>query len=159
MLLLWLLFFLCCIHLAYKDESTSTSTPGTLTTSMINLKSLPSTSSRRTETLNHHRPYRKSIGKSTLNKTDEHCRSLFNLLPTSFRPRHPHNQTSNNKSVDAVSSRKEKKKEKRKRLIASYCCFDLSSDTSTHLSSIHIDIKRIYCTHVVAFRSFCAIEC
>src|SRR5690349_6763890 len=41
-------------YLAYKDESTSTSTPGTITASMINLKPSPSTLSRRTETLNHH---------------------------------------------------------------------------------------------------------
>jgi hypothetical protein len=94
---------------------------------MINLKPLPSIPSRRTETLNHHhnhhRPYRKAGGKSTLNKTDEHCRSLFNLLPTSLRPRH--HQTSNNKGVDAVSMKKrERARIKKKGSIASYCCFD-----------------------------------
>lgn len=70
---------------------------------MINLKLLPSTPSRRTEALNHHRPYRKATSKSTLNKTDEHCRSLFNLLPTSFRPRQ-HPSISNPKGADAVST-------------------------------------------------------
>jgi hypothetical protein len=100
-------------YLAYKDESTSTSTPSTITASMINLKPLPATPSRRTETLNHHhRPYRKAVGKSTLNKTDEHCRSLFNLLPTSLRPRHHHHQTSNNKGVDAVSMKIERERER-----------------------------------------------
>jgi hypothetical protein len=123
-------------YLAYKDESTTTSTPGTIAASMVNLKPLPPTSSRRTETLNqhNHRPYRKAVGKSALNKTDEHCRSLFNLLPTSLRPRH-HHQTSNNKGVDAVSMKNEREDERerariQKRSIASYCCFDLCSDTS-----------------------------
>jgi hypothetical protein len=125
-------------YLAYKDESTGTSTHGTITASVIDLKPLPSTPSQRTETLHHHhhRPYRKVVGKSTLNKTDEHCRSLFNLLPTSLRPRH-HHQTSNNKGVNAVSMNYKKKGERererariKKRSIASYCCFDLYSDTS-----------------------------
>jgi hypothetical protein len=85
---------------------------------MINLKPLPSTSSRRTETLNHHhRPYRKVVGKSTLNKTDEHCRSLFNLLPTPLRPRH-HHQSSNNKGVDAVSMKNERRECERERVRA-----------------------------------------
>ena len=108
-------FYLC---LAYKDESTNTSASGTITASMINLKPLPSTPSKRTETLNHHhhhhqRTYRKTGGKSTLNKTDEHCRSLFNLLPASLRPRHHHNhhQTSNNKGVDVVSMKDEEEEE------------------------------------------------
>jgi hypothetical protein len=108
-------------YLAYKDETASSTTaPGTITTSMINLKPLPSTPSRRTEALNHHRPYRKTAGKSTLNKTDEHCRSLFNLLPTSLRPHH-HHQTSNNKGVDAVSmnTEKERARIKKTRSIAS----------------------------------------
>jgi len=124
-------------YLAYKDESNSTLTNGTITASVIDLKPLPSTPSQRTETLHHHhhhRPYRKVVGKSTLNKTDEHCRSLFNLLPTSLRPRH-HHPTSNNKGVNAVSMNyKQKIKRERtrikKRSIASYCCFDLCSDTS-----------------------------
>lgn len=78
---------------------------------MINLKPLPSTPSRRTEALNHHRPYRKATSKSTLNKTDEHCRSLFNLLPTSLRPRQ-YQQTSNPKGVDAVSTKEEEEQVK-----------------------------------------------
>jgi hypothetical protein len=130
--------------LAYnKDESNTTSTPGRITASVIDLKSLPSTPSRRTETLHHHRPYRKVAGKSTLNKTDEHCRSLFNLLSTSLRPRH--HQTSNNNGVDAVSMKNEgerkKKRAKKKGSIASYCCFDLCSDTSfIYHQSIYIYI-------------------
>lgn len=121
-------------YLAYKDDSTSTSAPATINAaSMINLKPLPSMPSRRTETLNHHhhhhRPYRKAAGKSTLNKTDEHCRSLFNLLPTALRPRH-HQTSSTNKGVDAVSMKNEKKSKNTKKSIASYCCFDLCSDTS-----------------------------
>ncbi len=125
-------------YLAYKDESNiTTSATGTIAASMINLKPLPPTPSRRTETLNHHhRLYRKAVGKSTLNKTDEHCRSLFNLLPTSLRPRSRHHQTSNNKGVDAVSMKNERKGERetksknKKGSIASYCSFDLCSDTS-----------------------------
>jgi hypothetical protein len=113
--------------LAYKDESTTMSVPGTTIASVIDLKSLPPTPSRRAETLHHHQrrqhqPYHKAIGKSTLNKTNEHCRSLFNLLPTS-----------NNKGVDAVSMTDESEREsarKKKRPITSYCCFDLCSDTS-----------------------------
>ncbi|CAF0913494.1 unnamed protein product [Adineta steineri] len=103
-----------CKHTAYKDESNTTSTRGTISASVIDLKPLPSTPSRRTETLHHHhhhhhephhrRPYRKVTGKSTLNKTDEHCRSLFNLLPTSFRSRHHHQQASNNKGIDASTT-------------------------------------------------------
>ncbi|CAF3720787.1 unnamed protein product [Rotaria sp. Silwood1] len=61
-------------------------------------------SSERTETNHQHQSYRK-LGTHALNKTDEHCRSLFNLLPTSLRPRHyyhhRHRQTSNKKGVDA----------------------------------------------------------
>lgn len=96
--------------LAYKDESTPTTLPSTITASVIDLKPLPPTPSRRTETLHHHqqqqrRPYRKATNKSTLNKTDEHCRSLFNLLPASFRSRHQHYQTSASKGIDAVSTR------------------------------------------------------
>ncbi len=130
-------------YLAYKDETTSTTAPGTIATSMINLKPLPSTPSRRAEALNHHRPYRKAAGKSTLNKTDEHCRSLFNLLPTSLRPHH--HQTSNNKGVDAVSMNNEKewariKKKKRDRLRHRYYCFDLWGWHFIHLLSIHIYI-------------------
>ncbi|CAF1082857.1 unnamed protein product [Rotaria sordida] len=94
----------------YKDESTTVSGQSTVTTSVINLKLSPPTPSRQTETLHHHhhhhhhhRPYRKVVGKSTLNKTDEHCRSLFNLLPISLRPRHL-NQTSNNKGIDASTT-------------------------------------------------------
>jgi hypothetical protein len=100
------------------------SVPGTTIASVIDLKSLPPTPSRRAETLHHHQrrqhqPYHKAIGKSTLNKTNEHCRSLFNLLPTSLRPRH-HHQTSNNKGVDAVSMTDESEREsarKKKRLM------------------------------------------
>jgi hypothetical protein len=125
--------------LAYKDESNTTSTPGRITASVIDLKSLPSTPSRRAETLHHHhhhhRPYRKVVEKSTLNKTDEHCRSLFNLLSTSLRPRH--HQTSNNKGVDAVSmknERKEKEQEYKKR--------DLLRHTvvSTYVVTLHSSI-------------------
>ncbi|CAF4969498.1 unnamed protein product, partial [Rotaria socialis] len=95
----------------YKDEATTVSGQSTVTTSVINLKTLPPTSSQATETLHHHhQTYRKAaIGKSTLNKTDEHCRSLFNLLPISLRPRQLH-QTSNNKGVGAVSMKKKKKR-------------------------------------------------
>jgi hypothetical protein len=132
-------------YLAYKDESnTTTSAPGTITASMINLKPLPPTPSRRTETLNHHhRPYRKAVGKSTLNKTDEHCRSLFNLLPTSLRPRSRHHQTSNNKGVDAVSMKKERKGERQRarikkdllrHIVLSTCVVTLhSSIINTHI--------------------------
>ena len=97
--------------LAYKDESTPSMAPSTITGSVIDLKPLPPTPSRRTETLHHHqyqqqrRTYRKATNKSTLNKTDEHCRSLFNLLPASFRSRHSHQPTSNSKGIDAVSMR------------------------------------------------------
>ncbi|CAF3400709.1 unnamed protein product [Rotaria socialis] len=89
----------------YKDEATTVSGQSTVTTSVINLKTLPPTSSQATETLHHHhQTYRKAaIGKSTLNKTDEHCRSLFNLLPISLRPRQLH-QTSNNKGVGASTT-------------------------------------------------------
>ncbi len=129
-------------YLAYKDETTSTSASGTITASMINLKPLPSTPSRRTEALNHHRPYRKAASKSTLKKTDEHCRSLFNLLPTSLRP--PHHQTSNNKGVDAVSMNNERERARIRRqkdlLRHIYCCFDLCSDTSF----IHHQYPHIY---------------
>lgn len=92
--------------LAYKDDSTTTIGQHTVATSVINLKPLPPTPSRQTETLHHHnhnhRLYRKAVGKSTLNKTDDHCRSLFNLLPVALRPRQLH-QTSNSNGVDAVS--------------------------------------------------------
>ncbi|CAF0909389.1 unnamed protein product [Rotaria sp. Silwood1] len=93
------------LYLVYKDESNTVSGQSTVTTSVINLKLSPPTPSRHTETLHHHhhQPYRKAVGKSTLNKTDEHCRSLFNLLPISLRPRHL-NQTSNNKGVDASTT-------------------------------------------------------
>ncbi|CAF4490405.1 unnamed protein product, partial [Rotaria sp. Silwood2] len=61
--------------------------------------------SERTETNHQHQSYRK-LGTHALNKTDEHCRSLFNLLPTSLRPRHyyHHRQTSNKKGVDASTA-------------------------------------------------------
>ncbi|CAF0754975.1 unnamed protein product [Adineta ricciae] len=100
--------------LSYKDETTIGTTPSTISASVIDLKPLSTTSSRRTETLHHphqqqqhhhRRPYRKIIGKSTLNKTDEHCRSLFNLLPTSLRPRH-HQQNSSSKGADASTATK-----------------------------------------------------
>jgi hypothetical protein len=100
-------------RLAYKDEST------TMTASVIDLKPFQTMPSHRPEILHHHQLHRK-LGSSTLNKTDEHCRSLFNLLPTSFRPRH-HRQPSNKKGVDAVSI---------KRSIASYCHYGQYSDTS-----------------------------
>ncbi|CAM2724880.1 unnamed protein product [Rotaria socialis] len=62
-------------------------------------------SSQRAETSGQHQSYRK-LGAQTLNKTDEHCRSLFNLLPASLRPRHyyQHRQTSNKKGVDASTT-------------------------------------------------------
>ena len=121
--------------LAYnKDESNTTSMPGRITASVIDLKSLPSTPSRRTETLHHHRPYRKVAGKSTLNKTDEHCRSLFNLLSTSLRPRH--HQTSNNKGVDAVSMKNEgeRKKESKKKDLLRHIV------VSTYVVTLHSSI-------------------
>jgi hypothetical protein len=72
---------------------------------IIDLRPSPTTSAQRPETLRHHyQPYHK-LGSNTLNKTNEHCRSLFNLLPTSLRPRH-HRQTSNKKGIDAVSKKK-----------------------------------------------------
>ena len=97
-------FYFC---LAFKDESgtaTISTNPltNTITGSLIDLKPSSITSPGRTEPL-HHRPYRKATNKSTLNKTDEHCRSLFNLLPTSLRSRHQHQQTSNSRGIDAVS--------------------------------------------------------
>ncbi|CAF2440967.1 unnamed protein product [Rotaria sp. Silwood2] len=94
-------------YLVYKDESSTVSGQSTVTTSVINLKLSPPTPSRQAETLHHHhhQPYRTAVGKSTLNKTDEHCRSLFNLLPISLRPRPRHlNQTSNNNGVDASTT-------------------------------------------------------
>ena len=102
---------------------------------MINLKPLPSTPSRRTEALNHHRTYRKAASKSTLNKTDEHCRSLFNLLPTSFRPRHQR-QTSHQKGVDAVSMSNHKHLSRRRneRSLASFIVI------STCVVSLHSSI-------------------
>ncbi|CAM4791683.1 unnamed protein product [Rotaria magnacalcarata] len=94
-----------CKHTAYKDESTTPSGTGTMTASVIDLRSLPIMSSQRAETSHQHQSYRK-LGAQTLNKTDEHCRSLFNLLPTSLRPRHyyQHRQTSNKKGVDASTA-------------------------------------------------------
>jgi hypothetical protein len=91
-----------------------------MTASVIDLRPLPTTLAQRTETLHHHQPYRK-LANNTLNKTDEHCRSLFNLLPTSLRPRH--RQTSIKKDVDAVSIKK-------RIHIASHCRCYQSSDTS-----------------------------
>lgn len=77
-----------------------------MTTSVIDLRSLPMMPTQRTEMSNQHQSYRK-LGTQTLNKTDEHCRSLFNLLPTSLRPRHHcHHETSTKKSIDAVSIKK-----------------------------------------------------
>lgn len=116
----------CSPLVANKDESTTkTTTPNTITGSVFDLKPSPSTSTRRTETLHHHqhqhRPYRKATNKSTLNKTDEHCRSLFNLFPTSIRSRQP---TSKNRGIDAVSinqqqtsvrARREKKERRNER--------------------------------------------
>jgi hypothetical protein len=92
-------------YLAYKDETTITSVTGIMTASVIDLRPSPTTLSQRTETL-HHQPYYK-LGSRTLNKTNEHCHSLFNLLPTSLRPR----QTSNKKGIDAVSIKKKKRKD------------------------------------------------
>jgi len=100
---------LCKHTVAHKDESaTKTTMPSTITGSVIDLKPSPltSTSTRRTETLYHHqqhqhRPYRKATNRSTLNKTDEHCRSLFNLFPTSIRSRQ---QTSKNRGIDASTT-------------------------------------------------------
>lgn len=84
--------------------------------SVIDLRPSTSLSSQRTEILHHHhhyQPYNK-LGSHTLNKTNEHCRSLFNLLPTSLRPRHHHHhrQTSNKKGVEAVSIVAEEKERK-----------------------------------------------
>lgn len=86
----------------------------TMTASVIDLRPLPIMSSQRTETNHQHQSYRK-IGTHTLNKTDEHCRSLFNLLPTSLRPRprHHHHQISNKKGIDGVSIKKKKKRKDR----------------------------------------------
>jgi hypothetical protein len=76
-----------------------------MTASVIDLRPSPTTSLSRTETLHHQLYYKLDGGSNTLNKTNEHCRSFFNLLPTSLRPRH-HRQTSNKKGVDAVSIKK-----------------------------------------------------
>jgi hypothetical protein len=96
-----------------------------MTASVIDLRPSSTTLSQRTETLHHHhyQPYHK-LGSSTLNKTNEHCHSLFDLLPTSLRPRH-HRQTSNKKGVDAVSMKK-----KERFPIASYCrCYQYSDNS------------------------------
>lgn len=85
-----------CYSLACKDETTIT---GTMTASVIDLRPSPPTSLARTEML-HHQAYYQLDGCTTLSKTNEHCRSLFNLLPTSLRPRH------HKKGVDAVSMTK-----------------------------------------------------
>ena len=98
-------------YLVHKDESTTTLEHSNIADSLFNLKTLPPISSRQTEILHHrrhyHQPYHKAVGQNTLKKTDEHCRSLFNLLPSTLRP-HQHHQTSNNKSVDAVSIKNER---------------------------------------------------
>ena len=99
-------------YLAHKGESNPTSGQGIVTTSVFNLKPLPTTSLRQAEILHHHRPHRRAVGRSTLNKTDEHCRSLFSLLPNALRPRH-HQQTSNNKGIDAVSMKNDREKKMR----------------------------------------------
>ena len=74
----------------------------TTTACVIDLQLSPTLSTQRTETTHHnHQPCRK-LGSHTLNKTDEHCRSLFSLLPTSLRPHH--RQTTTKKGIDAVSN-------------------------------------------------------
>lgn len=99
-----------------------------MTASVIDLRPSTTTLSQRTETVDHHhyQPYHK-LGSHTLNKTNEHCRSLFNLLPTPLRPRpRHHRQASNKKGVDAVSIGK-----KEGRIpIASHCRCYQYSDTS-----------------------------
>jgi len=103
------------------------SATGTMTASVIDLRPSPTTLSQRTETFHHHyRPYQK-LGSHTPNKTNEHYRSLFNLLPTSLRPHH-HRQTSNRKGVDTVSIEEEEKKIRIP--IASYCRCYQHSNTS-----------------------------
>ena len=95
-----------------------------MTASVIDLR--PSLS--RTEPL-HHQFSSKLDPCNPLNKTNEHCRSLFDLFPTSLRPR-SHRQTSNKSDIDAVSTKEKEKKQKKDLSIASYCRCSLSSDTS-----------------------------
>ncbi|CAF1087001.1 unnamed protein product [Adineta steineri] len=80
-----------------------TSGAATTAASIIDLRLSPTTSIQRTETVHHHhhQPCRK-LGSHTLNKTDEHCRSLFSLLPTSLRSYH--RQTLNKKGIDASTT-------------------------------------------------------
>ncbi|UJR22033.1 hypothetical protein I4U23_025100 [Adineta vaga] len=91
-------------HTTYKDESTITSGAATTAASIIDLRLSPVLSPQRTETVYHHQhqPCCK-LGSHTLNKTDEHCRSLFSLLPTSLRSHH--RQTSTKKGIDASTTR------------------------------------------------------
>ena len=103
--------------LAYKDETVN----GTMTSSVIDLRPSPTTLLERTDMF-YHQPYSK-LDTNALNKTNEHCRSLFNLLPTSLRSRH-HRQILTKKGIDAVSMKKKVS------FIASYCRFYQSSDTS-----------------------------
>ena len=81
-----------------------------MTASVIDLRPSLPTSLARTEML-HHQAYYKLHGRNTLNKTNEHCRSLFNLFPTSFRSRRIANEKND---VDVVSMTKGF-------FIASYC--------------------------------------
>ncbi|CAF4688344.1 unnamed protein product, partial [Rotaria socialis] len=120
----------------YKDESTTPLGTATMTTSVIDLRSLPIMSSQRAETSGQHQSYRK-LGAQTLNKTDEHCRSLFNLLPASLRPRHyyQHRQTSNKKGVDAVSVKKRERSLLRHIVIITHTVTLHSSMISTYISS------------------------
>ena len=84
-------------YLVHKDESTTTLEHSNIADSLFNLKTLPPISSRQTEILHHrrhyHQPYHKAVGQNTLKKTDEHCRSLFNLLPSTLRPHQHHQKT------------------------------------------------------------------
>ncbi len=107
--------------LAYKDESTITSGAATTTASVIDLRLSPAIPLQRTDTIHHHHQPCRKLGSHTLNKTDEHCRSLFTLLPTSLRPHH--RQTLNKKRINAVSIKK-------KIYIASYCRCYPYCDTS-----------------------------
>ena len=72
-----------------------------MTASVIDLRPSLPISLARTEMLHHQAYYKLDGGRNTLNKTNEHCRSLFNLLPASLRPRRTFNEKND---VDAVSN-------------------------------------------------------
>lgn len=94
------------LSLAYKDGPSMISIDDdTMMASVIDLGPSLTKSLQQTDIL-YHEPLSK-LATNTLNKTNEHCRSLLNLLPTSFRPRH-YRQALSKKCTDAVSSNKKK---------------------------------------------------